>query len=355
MKTPSGAEFRSSDHRGFRAHWIVDEDYRIEDGLLKPIAKGRAVEIWPDLHRIIASEKMTAAWHSERVIVERYLPITRPELPTEFAKLSDGSEKTILQFARRYGLLGYWESFKRTLSIYKRFWFLSESAEEDAGKPDFNDFVHEGIHSGDPLSWVIQHAQTVKLVLDLNDALSDRAALRSKLEQLTVRQTTSDEYSAQLGEIEYRYANRGELYPSVARVGSARRDYRDDFEFARSLITVLLNENLEGVCRQLVLESDKQQPSRVVSVFEPDSLIDAIYWHLADAIAGGSIKRCLFCGKFFNATHQKRVYCPPLMGMTGEGQCAQNDRARRSRAKPSNQAKKGRSHGRQRQAAKKRR
>src|SRR6266404_4809458 len=77
-----------------RGQWIVGEgsNYAIEDGLLRPVRNGATVSTY-------------AFWtpQGER----RYYPITHPELPEQFARLSNGDEKEILRFVRIYGHLGY--------------------------------------------------------------------------------------------------------------------------------------------------------------------------------------------------------------------------------------------------------
>ena len=80
---------RESRERLALTGWPVAADYRIEDGLVVPLdehgkpARDRALD--PTV----------------------YMPQARPELPSEFARLSGGDEKGVLAFFRRYGLPGY--------------------------------------------------------------------------------------------------------------------------------------------------------------------------------------------------------------------------------------------------------
>lgn len=337
VTVPSRSELLESDSRGFRTYWLVQEDYRIEDGLVKPLASGKPVDVTEKFFTLAS--------------LSRYLPMTRPELPFEFAKLARADDADIVQFVRRYGLLGYREAFETTLSIYKTFEFLATTPRGEEDKPpekipDFSRFFHEGINDGDPLAWVVSHAKTVNFVLELHDALKDKRQLKAKLEELKIHTVEYGDWP-----IEYRYAQRGELYPECCKT---KRGSESDFEFAGGIIECIVNANLKGgISRELLIDLEPENSKKtarqntLISTFQANSLIDCIYWHLADAIAGSTVKRCLYCKRFFNATHLKRLYCPPPMGLSGEGSCAQNDRAKRLRAKPQKLKKNRRKDGRQ--------
>ena len=278
----------------------------------------------------------TSRWTPDQ-IVKRYLPMIRPELPFEFAKLAHSSEDAVLKFVRNYGLLGYRNAAFTTVEMFLTTAFGDildrEERERDNLPPkesgfDFRRLFHPWINAGDPVSWVLTHAETVKFVLDLNEALKDRHQLNVQLERLTVQGQNTRTY------IEYRFAKRGRLHATVCQTG---RNGEDDTIFARGIIAKIMNENLNGgVSRALTVDLERRrtrQNRTLLSVFRAESLMDCIYWHLADAIAGEMIKRCLFCGRFFNAITLKRLYCPPPMGYQGDGPCAQNDRAKRKRAR----------------------
>lgn len=314
MRVPSRSELLESDSRGFRTNWVIDEDYRIEEGVIKPLAHGSPI---------------SARFRSGRVLRERYMPMTRPELPFEFAKLADGTEVTILNFVRRYGLLGYSQAFESTIEIYKMFEFLvnaprgSAKAKTSTKLPDFGELIHPEGHKGDPVAWVVAHAETVQFLIELNEALHQKKQLREKIEQITT--------IGKAWPLQYGYAIRGQLQKTVCQ--NRQYDKESDSDLLRRIITQILNANLNGgVSREVLvdMEPGARDPS-FVSTFAANSLVDAIYWHLANAFVGGSIKKCVYCKRFFNATHLKRKYCPPTKGFSGEGACAQNDRARRKR------------------------
>jgi predicted RNA-binding Zn ribbon-like protein len=58
--------------------------------------------------------------------------------------------------------------------------------------------------------------------------------------------------------------------------------------------------------------------------------MDAIYWHLADTVTQGNVKRCAYtgCGHVFITTNRKRRYCPRPTGVLGESLCSNRDRQR---------------------------
>lgn len=303
MKIPDGAELRASDERAFRTSWLVYEDYIVRKGVLQPLANGVPIGIL-----------------SARGATKRYLPIARIELPFEFAKLANSSEDTILRFVRNYGLLGYHQAVNTTLGVFK----FAASLQQGKSPAD-KYLVHPGIDFGDPVSWILSHAETVKLVLDLNEALKDRQLLKQILERMTVQ--------GESWPIGFRYIERGHLYSHSIKM---IREGKDDFDCIRGIIAHIMNRNLNGgISRELILDVNPERRSEgrhLLSVFGANSLIDCIYWLLADAIVGNSIKRCKFCNRFFNVSTLKRIYCPPPMGNLGNGPCAQNDRARRKRA-----------------------
>ena len=330
MRIPSKSDLFASDNRGFRTYWLVDGDYALREGVITPLVDGEPAQVYA------GSSMAMDPGSTGRSFVKRYLPMTRPELPFEFAKLAEGSGEAILRFVRHYGLLGYREAFETTLSIYKEFEFLvnTPEGEEDSPPstvPDFGQFYHEGIRYGDPLSWILSHAETVSFVVNLYGALSDKQKLRVMIEALEERNERREKL------LKWKYAQRGDLYRHSQVIVDPPSD--DPQECARYIIAWTINQNLDGgVSRKLIIDLERSRavhlPHReraILNAFQAKSLMDCIYWHLADAIAGGTVKPCLFCGKFFNATSLKRMYCPPPMGYDGDGPCAQNDRARRKR------------------------
>ena len=87
-------EILESESRSFNQLWPVAEDYIIEKGFILPVMGGKVVD----------PRSLMALTREEKSL---YLPMGRPELPGEFARLADEDEEKVLNFVRRYGLLGY--------------------------------------------------------------------------------------------------------------------------------------------------------------------------------------------------------------------------------------------------------
>ena len=177
----------------------------------------------------------------------------------------------MLDFVWRYGLLGY-----------SRAWRMEErpgARLREGGHGQGDPTIH-----GDPVPWVLAHAQTVRLLLDLMGRLDEHAALRGFLETLEVqREGQADAYV-------YRAAHRGYLDPKEWH--SARRD-RQPRDVALHFIENILNQNLTGVSRASIVEPQDNGHQGLTSLFEPRNLLDAIYWQLADAAAiGNRVRRC---------------------------------------------------------------
>jgi hypothetical protein len=86
-------------------------------------------------------------------------------------------------------------------------------------------------------------------------------------------------------------------------------------QVAVSVIARILNDNLAGVVREILVSSKGTLSTR----FKCCNLLDAIYWQMADAVARQRIRLCAHCQRFFIATADYRMkYCPPPMGVEGQ-------------------------------------
>ena len=87
------------------------------------------------------------------------------------------------------------------------------------------------------------------------------------------------------------------------------------------IVKDILNRNLTGVARQIIVELQDDGELGFSTLFRPENLADCVYWHLADAAAGGWVRRCADprCGAFFLARNRRVKYCPPPMGILGDG------------------------------------
>jgi hypothetical protein len=278
--------FVESRSRSFTDLWPVAPEYRIVDGHVCPLVAGKFIQ--------------QGTFHSFKGC-RRYLPMAWPEIPRELAKVASGRESDVLDFVRRYGVLGYARAWR--LEELVGAWLLEGGHEE--GDPTLH---------GDPVSWVVAHAQTVRLVLELMGHLDDATALRAFLDTLKVTQVGHPEHYV------YRVARRGDLYAMEMRSVSRGKH---PLEVARHMIETILNRNLTGVSRVLIVEHQDNGHQGFASLFEPRNLLDCAYWHLADAAIGGWVRRCANprCGAFFVAKSEKVKYCPPPMGNQGVSPC----------------------------------
>ncbi len=283
---------KESAERGQRTVWYRYRAYRLDGGWIQALTRRG---------RVVSRALGTSAAPT------KYLPMPRTELPAEFAKVI--SEKDVLQFVGNYGLLGFSQASLTTMSAEPY--------------PD---------ETREPIDWVLMHARTVRFILEMHDALRKPAALRRILEQ-ALTPVPDNPRTRVPGFTMLTFAERGLLEPRQVRAedyGYAP-DGPTPSGFARNIIAEILNVNLAGVHRHV--------SPRLDSVWRAESLIDVVYWLLADAVSNRTIRRCHFCGHFFTAaTTSKRQYCPPPRNSAGDGPCAQNDRARRYRLQKKQEA-----------------
>lgn len=321
MVTQKGPEddFLESRARSFTDLWPVAPEYRIVDGHVCPMVDGRFIQ--------------QGSFHSSKGC-SLYLPMARPEIPGELAKAATGRESDILTFASHNGLLGYPQELLDT-----RLLGLARLSVPDEGE-------EEPPLRGDPLPWVLAHARTVQLVLDLLARLDDDQELRVFLQTLTVR-------TGNLETIDFNCARRGYAYQMHST--RAQRPGEGPRDVALDLVATLLNEGLRGgVSRCLVVEHQKDKRQGFSSLFQFHNLLDCVYWHLADAAAGNWVRRCKNpkCGAFFVARSEKVKYCPPqfVPGFENKSvsQCMNRDKARKyrrdvkSKANATRRARRGR-------------
>lgn len=271
MDTEAFVESRS---RSFSGLYRVAADYTVKNGYVVPVGNEDASE---------------------------YLPMSRPELPGEFARLSGGTEEDVLRFTRRYGLPGYHGAFRFPLEVVA----AHELRLCDDKVP------------GDPLSWVLAHADAVRLVMQLADALNSPSNLETLVDSLLIKEKGSVVLS-------YKAPYRGQTFPSHHTVA-----FKTAEEAAHATITDILNRNLEGLSRVLVHEYQTSTGRKgLTSLFDFRNLLDCIYWLVADAIVGGKVRTCGFCGKVFVAPEDRTKFCPPLL-WESVSRCMNNAKQRR--------------------------
>lgn len=310
--------------------WAVAADYVLEDGGVVALSQRRKI-------------------HASRALIDpTYFPLTRTELPAEFAKIASGSDDDVLAFVRRYGLLGYsvaltgFEQF--TLTVARAGGRKALNALERQPRPDpwltqvmkpdvLIDLNYDTTLPGDPVAWVLAHAENVKLAGELGRALHEgdvkaRAdGIQAVLERRIVHTDTVGDVR-QRGDfkglaVSAPVARRGWSRPRVATFPVTSWD-----EIALELVSFILTRNLGGVRRAIGFSV---KTPRLVSLFAPQNLLDCIYWLLADAVTGTQLRACPDCGHFFVATHERMKYCPPPMGIQGPSRCMNRAKVRRWR------------------------
>jgi hypothetical protein len=270
--------------------WPVAADYEITGGLVVPLdERGRRISH----HRV-----------DERRL---YMPVTRPELPGEFAKLAGKADAdvlagtadaAVLTFVRRYGLLGYADALTP---------LEAHALASARTTPTYDQFIDKSYDStlvGDPVAWILGHAASVAFILALAGALDSPNNLRHIFEQRIVAE-------GDVEELRYVYAIRGWTRPRLGRqpVPNTNAERRAT---ALRIIAWLLAKNLSGVTREIGMEA-----TALASYFRFNNLLDQIYWMLADAVTGHRIRQCRECGRFFIAATDRVKYCPRPMGLRG--------------------------------------
>lgn len=250
--------------------WPVHEDYRVADGVLQPVG----------------DETRT------------YDPLAHQEVISEYAKLNEGDEAAVVQFARTWGLLGWKE-----LTI-------------EAMVSPVN---------GDRLPWLWGHARNVRLVLRLYHYLqkSDTKGLSQFLDSHRAPSLNPDEEDGPLISIELPDGLQGQQRFSWGEPAT-----RVAPRVAEEIIAAVINNNLQGRTHDTVLT----RPLRLI----PDcpALLIAVYQHLARVVAEDRVlARCQECSALFVVTDRRQKYCPPSpdwKGRTGS-LCGARDRKRRQR------------------------
>src|SRR5262249_48133292 len=237
-------------------------------------------------------------------------------------------EREVLAFVHQYGHLGYYFAAESCLARHS---------------PELQELRKSKYTNGDPVSWIIAHAKAVQLVLQLREAFDDPVRLRQHLERLASEEDDVRDGNRQLF-LGIAFVDRGRLHATHSQLYTASD--ADPKHSALRIFSEILNPNLKGTYR--VVESapgDNSWPNLLrkdrstsedetpVNRLEFDSLMDCIYWHLANSVTKGTVRKCAFagCGHLFITTNLKRRYCPLPSGMRGESPCSNSDRQRNYR------------------------
>ncbi len=224
-----------------------------------------------------------------------YNPFKLVNLPNAFAKVIDG--KTALRFSETYGFLG-WPHYVEP----------------------------ERRQGGEPLSWVLNHASTVKLSLKIIAAIADEQLdadeqLESRFQELLVPELIEDALGG-IG-VSYMVRDKRQLTVFFPENRGNRIDYKD---IAQKLLIKVINKNTESVREMLQLSKD----NIIVPEFQADSLLDVIYWHVGRAALSG-VRSCKECGTPFVALDKRQKYCPGDEFSATGSLCGLRARVRKSR------------------------
>ena len=267
--------------QGVRAAYVIDED------TLRLAGRRQKVAVLLGVGRI-------AHW---------YAPFVHEELAGEVAKLRLADEHQILGFATTYGELGF-----RSLVTYgpgikspEALWRQATHLDRKTGKRSMG---------GDPLPWIRAHASGIYVCLAISNALT------SGLSTKRLRALLDSFY--------------GMPYGDAVELGTIEtaRSGQKPLDAARDLRALIINANLRRVHRYVSVD-EKGKPR---SFFGYSAPVDVVYWHLANLIDGGTVKRCEAegCGGIFIQADPRQRYCPKRWRQR-ESSCAMRQRQRQGR------------------------
>jgi hypothetical protein len=291
MHRPGTDEQERALDRGVIEFWPVARDYEIRNGVLIPVGP------------------------TER----QYLPGGRQNLAPAVAKIDQGGDAAILDFARHWGLLGY-----------ARLVHANESLSENDSAARLAE-----THGGDPAPWIRAHAHGIRVCLDLLVYLtSDDPDADQHLEIYldSIRAEPEHDPTVWHG---LRHTSRHTAFGFAY----TQPDESIPRGYARTILAEIINPNLRGLTPQL---DYIYAPHGLMLVQDFVALIDLAYWQLAQFVLGQlRLARCEECGAYFSQTDKRRRFCPPdededkyskSRGKSGiESRCAKRARMRRLR------------------------
>lgn len=231
-----------------------------------------------------------------------YAPFVHTELPGELAKLAAAGDDEILTFASTYGEMGF--DFLADVE-----WQVNRLS---AGQRMF---------VGDPLPWLRDHARGAYICLAITEAIAKKRA-RARLASL-LQEWDGMAYGALAH-------SRHVLVDNVVRRPSNGRKHLAPTpeDVARAVRREIINQNIGGIHRYVSI--DEKGHDR--SYFRYTATIEVVYWHLANVIEGGIVKRCEGpgCGGMFIQTDPRQRFCPKRWRQR-ESSCATRQRQAKHR------------------------
>jgi hypothetical protein len=237
-----------------------------------------------------------------------YAPMVHEEITGRLAQLTRGDEAGVLAFAREYGHLGYRTFLPVDVRLLKP--------------------------HGDPLSWIWTHAETLRFCLEISELLQDGDVdtLKDLVGAQHVTLTEVEKWYkpgevADIDDVRFLLQQpsldfRG-LSPArmVTERDKVRLEYYNfpNMKWCRDLNGLtykatlfrnrVINANIEGIRRALPGGSRRSITGR--SYWQFTALIETAYWHLADTLDRGRIKRCEECQAPFIQRDKRQRFCPP--------------------------------------------
>jgi hypothetical protein len=254
--------------------------------------------------------------------VDWIAPFIHKELPGELAQLRAADGEPVLRFARRYGCFGY-GALPTSRPLTDRARFKRATYVVRTG-PLAGQIQWPG---GDPLPWIRAHAFGVHLCLQVTDALTStrdhtlKTLLDSFFSPVVRRERLLGTGKGLLcGSL---FGDRGDLKD----VGSLRgwNWAGPPRAIARKLRAEIISTNLRLVQRYIDVDLEQKGDRS----FYGGPLLGAVYWHLANVIDKGTVRRCAAdgCGAYFITTDPRQRYCPPRDHQR-ESSCAIRQRQR---------------------------
>jgi hypothetical protein len=238
-----------------------------------------------------------------------YYPMSYPTMPFELARVDFGDKDSALDFVHARGLLG----FKMLLP------------ESDRGQG--------GWYDDDPLEFIWVHAVTVRHVLKLYEALRQNEpskladAMKAVAEPTHFPDYGEDVPDHVRGAPWWANADGITIFnprywvPAFGDVAADPPVGYSPEEIAAETISDFISSNLSGIQSTVLVRDPAWKygadgatdppASMLSSVNLFDSLVQAVWWHLANFVTGGKdIAKCNECGDYFARTDKRQEFCP---------------------------------------------
>jgi hypothetical protein len=207
-----------------------------------------------------------------------YFPFLHKEMPHHFARLYEGDNSNIINFAKSYGMLG------RELLVASQIY----DPNKRKGYPE-------------TVEWIKAHSKSVHICLSIINHLKQFPHDSS----VNYENPPLNEYLSQflLNGNTYHLVNVGNTYEIQSITFGKEIDLYKD---AIRILQELINCNLCHFYRSIELQAN----GNISNNYNFTALIEVIYWILADTVVNGHVKQCEECGRVFIQTDKRQRYCP---------------------------------------------